>query len=187
MVNAPSQTMRYERCMIRPATLLGAGTLAFAAACATVPAPPPGSIDVRSVMQQQTNPAVLSIWDVTNNAMNEDGGLDPAQMDNAKWQGIAEQADRLAASGHSMAEAPGYLAAAPGNTAVGEGELTMAEIQRLIDGHPMLFRQMSAALGEHGDKLAAAARARDAVATEALVAELDGVCANCHMRFWHPQ
>jgi cytochrome c556 len=166
---------------------IAAAVLALAAACATVPAPPPGSIDVRTVMQQQTNPAVLAIWDVTNNAMDDEGGLDPAQLDAAKWQRIAEEAERLATSGHAMGDAVGYLAAAPGNTAVAPGELTMAEVQRLIDSDPTLFRQMSAALGAHGDRLAAAAKARDAEATEELVAELDGVCASCHARFWHPQ
>jgi len=162
--------------------------LTAAAACTTIQSTPPASgIDVRTIMQQQTNPAVLAIWDITNNAMNDEGGVDPAQMDAAKWQRIAEQSERLAASGHAMAAADAYMAAAPGNRAVGEGELTMAEVQRLIDGDPALFRQMSASLGTHADKLASAARARDAATTGDLVAELDGICASCHMRFWHPQ
>ncbi len=86
-----------------------------------------------------------------------------------------------------MAAAGAYVAALPGNTAVKEGELTMAEVQRLIDGDPTLFRQMSAAFAAHADKLVAAARARDAAAAGNLVAELDGACASCHSRFWHPQ
>ena len=174
--------------MIKPASLVAIAALAFAAACTTLPEPAAdGAFDVRTTMQQHTNPAVLAIWDVTNNAMDDEAGLNPTQIDAAEWQQVAEQAERLAASGHAMAAAGSYLAASSGNTAVKEGELTMAEVQRLIDSDPTLFRQMSAALGAHGDKLAAAARARDTARTESLVAGLDGVCASCHERFWHPQ
>src|SRR5690606_36067382 len=87
--------------------LAAVGILAFVAACATTAATnsAAGLMDVRAAMQQQVNPAMLSIWDVTNNAMNDEGALDPAQLDAAKWQQIAEGADALAASGDAMAAA----------------------------------------------------------------------------------
>lgn len=170
-----------------PSRLVAVAALAFAAACTTVTALPVGTLDVRGMMQQHVNPAVMSIWDVTNNAMDDEGGIDSAQMDEAKWRQVAEGAERLAASGREMAAATAFVAAAPGNTAVDEGEVSMAEVQRHIDGDPRLFRLMANAQAAHADRLAAAARAQDAVATGELVAGLDSVCESCHARFWYPE
>jgi cytochrome c556 len=144
-------------------------------------------LNVRGAMQRDVNPAVMSIWDVTNNAMNDEGGVDPAQMDAAKWAQVAEGAERLAASGKAMAEASVYVAAATGDTQVAEGEVPMEAVQRHIDSDPRLFGHMGAALAAHADKLAVSARAQDAAATSELVAELDGVCESCHARFWYPE
>lgn len=169
--------------------LAGSGIFAFMAACATTTTGtlPAETVDVRAEMQERLNPAMLSIWAVTNNAMNDAGGIDPSQMDAAKWQQVAAGADRLAASGRAMAEASAYVAAAPGNTAVGEGEVTMAAVQRHIDSDPRLFGQMAAAFAAHSEKLATAARSQDATATGDLVAQMDGVCESCHARFWYPE
>jgi len=171
--------------MIRPSHAVACTALALFAATAFAQGSAP--LDVRAAMQQQVNPAVMSIWDVTNNAMNDEGGLDPAQMDAAGWAQVAEGADLLAASGTAMADASTYIAAAPDNAEVAEGEIAMAEVQRHIDSDPRLFGQMGAAFASHAGKLAAAARARDAAATSALVADLDGVCESCHARFWYPE
>jgi hypothetical protein len=175
-----------ETMMTKPARLAATAALAFAAACTTA-ALPVGTLDVRAAMQQHINPAVMSIWDVTNNAMDDEGGIDPAQMDDARWRQVAEGAERLAASGREMAAASAFVAAAPGNTAVDEGEVSMAEVQRHIDGDPRLFRLMASAQASHADRLAAAARAQDAAATGELVAGLDSVCESCHARFWYPE
>ena len=162
--------------------------LAFAAACATTATSSTGdALDVRAQMQEQVNPAMLSIWEVTNNAMNDEGGVDPAQMDAGKWRQIAEGAERLAASGTAMAEAERFIAAAPDNAEVGEGEIAMADVQRHLDSDPRLFRQMAAAFAAHSSRLAEAARTQDAAAAGDLVAQMDGVCESCHARFWYPE
>ena len=169
--------------------LVGTGAFAFVAACATTTAAtlPAGTVDVRAAMQQQVNPAMLSIWEITNNAMNDAGGIDPSQMDAARWQQVATGADTLAASGKAMAEVTAYIAAAPGNSAVGEGEVSMAAVQRHLDSDPRLFGQMAAAFAAHSEKLAAAARSQDAAAAGDLVAQMDGVCESCHARVWEPE
>jgi hypothetical protein len=173
--------------MTKPPRLAAAATLSFLAACATVAALHEGTVDVRAMMQQHVNPAVMSIWDVTNNAMDDDGAIDPAQMDAAKWRQVAEGAERLAASGREMAAATAFVAAAPGNTAVDQGEIPMAQVQRQIDSDPRLFRLMATAQAAHADRLAAAAGAQDAEAAGELVAGLDSVCESCHARFWYPE
>jgi len=144
-------------------------------------------LHVRQVMQQQINPAILGVWEVGNNAMNEEGGIDPALMDEAKWTSLNDAATRLAGAAQAMAAAQVIRAAHPDNTGVAEGEITMAKVQQLIDADPAGFRQLAAEQAVHAEQLAAAAAARDAVKAGPLVAEMDGVCEGCHTRYWYAE
>jgi len=164
------------------------------AACAATQAQTADSTDtaaeplyVRQVMQQRINPAILGVWDVGNNAMNEEGGIDPALMDEAKWASLEDAATRLAAAARDMAAAEAIRAAHPDNTDVAEGEISMAKVQQLIDADPAGFRQLATEQAAHAEQLAAAAAARDAGTAGPLVAEMDGVCEGCHTRYWYAE
>lgn len=170
--------------MIRPSALLASGALALFAAGALAQS---AAFDVRAAMQQRVNPAMLEIWDVSNNALDDEGAIDPAQMDEAKWTAIAEAADRLAAASRDMAAAEAFIAAAPDNSEVDEGEITMAAVQKHLDRDPAAFRQMARALAEHADHIALAARARDAVAAGDMIGGTDAFCEACHAVFWYPE
>lgn len=158
--------------------------LAFVAAAAIAQG---SALDVRAAMQNGINPAMTSIWDVSNAAVSDDGGIDPALMDDAKWAQIAKGADRLSASAKVLSEGSAFLASAHDNVSVAEGEVEMAEIQKHLDGDPHGFAQMAAGLAGHAAKLAAAARGKDAATAGRLVSELDGVCEGCHTRYWYPE
>ncbi|OJU61264.1 MAG: hypothetical protein BGO08_00020 [Altererythrobacter sp. 66-12] len=170
--------------MIKPSVFVASTALAFVAASALAQ---PATLDVRATMQQRVNPAMMAIWDVGNNALNDEGGIDPKLMDGAKWAQVAEAADQLAAVGKDMAGAQGFIAAAPGNSEVGDGEITMAAVQQHIDGDPAGLKQMAAAFADHAQRLATAARAKDAATAGDLIAEMDGVCETCHARYWYPE
>lgn len=171
--------------MIKPSVLVAASALAvFAASALAQPAAP---LDVRATMQGRVNPAMLAIWDVGNNALNENGGIDFKLMDDAKWAQVAEAATQLAAAGKDMAAAGAFVAAAPDNAAVDEGEITMAAVQQHIDGGPDGLRQMAAAFADHAARIAAAAKAKDAQTAGDLIAETDQVCETCHLEFWYPE
>jgi len=170
--------------MIRPSVFVLTGALAFLAAEALAQ---PASLDVRATMQDRVNPAMLAIWEVGNNALNDDGGIDPRLLDDAKWGQIADAAGQLDAASQAMAAASGFAAASPGNTEVGEGEITMAAVQQHIDADPAGVRQMAAALADHAGRIAAAARAHDAQTAGDLIAETDAVCESCHARYWYPE
>jgi hypothetical protein len=172
--------------MIRPSAVIAIGACAvFAASALAQPAAAP--LDIRSTMQDRVNPAMLAIWDVGNNALNDDGGIDPKLMDDGKWARVAEAAGQLSAASRDIAAANAFLAAEPGNSEVGEGEITMAAVQQHLDGDPAGLRQMAAALADHADHIAAAARARDAKTAGDLIGETDAVCESCHMTFWYPE
>jgi cytochrome c556 len=166
---------------------LAIGTAALAFFAATAFAQGAAPLDVRREMQQHVNPAMLSIWDVTNNAVGDDGGIDAAQMDDEKWAQVAAGADRLSIAGQDMALASAYLAAAPGNTEVGDGETPMAKIQGYLDADPKGFAEAARGLADHAERLASAARSKDAVTAGALVSEMDAVCESCHATYWYPE
>src|SRR5690606_5670858 len=65
--------------MTRPAFFVAAAA-AFGAFALSAAAQSSSEIDVRAAMQDRVNPAMLAIWDVGNNAMNDTGGIDPALM-----------------------------------------------------------------------------------------------------------
>lgn len=170
--------------MIKPLFVAASATTVFIAAAVVAQG---SALDVRAAMQNGVNPAMTSIWDVSNAAVSDDGGIDPALMDDAKWAQIAEGADHLAASARLLAGGSTFLASAPDNVSVAEGEVEMVEIQKHLDGDPQGFAQMAAGLDDHATKLAAAARAKDAATAGRLVSELDGVCEGCHSRYWYPE
>ncbi len=169
---------------IKPSIFIASSALAFVAAAALAQ---PATLDMRATMQQRVNPAMLAIWDVGNNALNDDGGIDPTLMDAGKWGQVAEAADQLAAVGTDMAGAGAFIAASPDNGEVGEGEITMAAVQQHMDADPDGLKQMAAAFADHAQRLAAAARAQDAASAGDLISEMDGVCETCHARYWYPE
>jgi cytochrome c556 len=168
---------------MKPMLVEDSVALTFAAVAVAADEP----LDVRASMQNGVNPAMTSIWDVSNNAVSDDGGIDPSLMDDAKWAQIAEGADRLSASARPLAAGSAFLASAPDNVSIAEGEVEMVEIQKHLDADPQGFAQMAAGLADHAAKLAAAARAKDAAAAGRLVSELDGVCEGCHSVYWYPE
>src|SRR3990167_4706333 len=108
------------------------------ACAAVVTSPQDEALDVRQAMVEGVNPATLAIWDVGNNALDEDGGLDPALMDDAAWARLHEAAQSLATYGHGMANAHGIRASGPDlvEGKVPEGAASREQIQAMIDGNP---------------------------------------------------
>jgi cytochrome c556 len=142
---------------------------------------------VRHAMQAEVNPAIVAIWDVTNNAIGDDGALDASLITPASWDAIATAAGALATASDHMAAASDIRAAAPGNMATDEFEVPMAQVQTYLDADPQGFRDLSAAFATLSRRLESAARARDSAATAALVEQMDTQCSTCHTRYWYAE
>ena len=154
----------------------------FLAACQTgQPPSSTGAVDTHDAMVH-INPAALAIWDVTNNAMSDEGGLDPALMNEAAWLKIREAAEVMELHARNMAEAR-VLRVGAHNDQV-EGFETRAEIQAMIDGDPDGFRALSRQMADHSRELAAAARSKDGQQTMGLAESLSERCQTCHTRYW---
>lgn len=168
---------------------LVAATAAFAFLAAAAFAQAGETVQTRQAMIDGVNPAAIAIWDVTNAAVNDEGGLDPALIDADGWSRIAEAAQMLEVYGKRMAEAQAIVAGGPDLVSgeVPPGVATKEQIQAMIDADPAGFRAVSADMAQQGAALAAAARSRDAAATGDLASGIDGACQSCHTRYWYLQ
>jgi cytochrome c556 len=147
------------------------------------------TLHTRQAMVDGVNPAALAIWDVTNAAMDDEGGLDPALIDAEAWGRIEDAARMLETYGKRMAEAKVIVAGGPDLVSgeVPAGVASKEQIQAMIDADPAGFRAVSADMAEQAAALAAAARAREPAATGDLAFGIDGACQSCHTRYWFLQ
>jgi cytochrome c556 len=157
------------------------GTAAFAAA------PTGEAVDVRSNMVEGVNPAALAVWDVGNAAIDDSGGLDPAQMDAVAWAKVREAAQSLGTYAHRLASAKTIRASGPDLVGgkVPEGVASRAQIQAMIDANPAGFRAWAAALEQQAKGLAAAAGKHDLKTAAGLIASFDQPCQACHENYWY--
>ncbi len=160
----------------------------LAAACATTGASQDVEpLFVRHTMQAEVNPAIVGVWDVGNNAMNDTGGLDAALMTPELWDALAASAGDLAIAGEKMANATEIRAAAPGNMATEEYEVSMEAVQGFIDADPDGFRREATEFATMARALETAAKARDIDTAGELVANMDSECAVCHATYWYAE
>ena len=164
--------------------------LVLIAACSQEPDAAPAPTTLHNVMLTEVDANADALWDVTNAAIGDEGGLDPAKLDDAHWLKIAELADKVAAGANKIAAMDPIVAAPPG-TNIGDSNVpgghSAAQVQTAIDVDPEGLRSLAKSLGMHMSDIAAAARAHDAVTAGPLVDALDGVCESCHLRYWYPE
>lgn len=159
---------------------LAAGLLA---ACQTsAPAPSSATVDTHEEMVRWVNPAALAVWEVTNEAMSESGGLDPTLMNEQAWTKLRAAALLLEEHSRRMASAQTLHVGAHDDEV--PGFATRAEIQAMIDASPDDFRRLSREMADHAGELAAAAWTKDVRASGNLADTLSERCQACHSRYW---
>ena len=180
--------------MTRMATITLAGAaLAALAGCQTTPvqtaqAPDSsGVVDIRQAMVEGVNPAALAIWDVGNNAIDDNGMPDPSQLDPMVLARLREAAQMLDSYAVLMADAPVLKAAGPDLVGgrVPEGVASREQIQTAIDANPAGFRAYSRVMGQEAQSIIAAIESGDREAVANRVAGFDGACQACHERYWY--
>ena len=163
------------------------------AACQTTPAPTAREVqassvlDVRQAMVEGVNPAALAIWDVGNNALDEDGQPDAGKLDRQTLARLREGAQMLDTYAVLLADAP--LLKASGPDLIGgrlpEGVASREQIQAAIDANPAGFRAYARAMGVEAKAILAAIEAGDRATVANRVATFDGACQSCHERYWY--
>ncbi|HYD25821.1 MAG TPA: hypothetical protein VEB68_13600 [Croceibacterium sp.] len=164
-----------------------AASLAVVAACsrqADEPAP-----TVNEVMKTAIDANADQLWDISNVAIGEAAGLDPARMTDARWDQIAEKAAAVRQGALEIARMDPLVVVRPGVRIADEGVPggdTGAQVQANIDKDPQKLRDFANALAVHAGDLATASTAHDVARAGLLIDQLDAVCEDCHLEFWYP-
>lgn len=130
------------------------------------------------------------VWDIGNQAQDDQGNPDASKLAAADWTRIIDAATKVRQASQTLAQADHVQAAAPGMKIEGEGNsgaLGANQVQALIDKDPAGFRAMSQALAGSMEQIGAAAKAKDAAKLFEVSGALDQVCESCHMKFWYPE
>jgi len=163
--------------------------LPILASCAKTE-PATENLMLHDVMKNEIDANADALWDISNPAIGDQGGLDPAKLDDARWAKIAELADKVAAGATKLAAMDPIVVAASGVTISDSdavGGHSAAQVQAAIDRNPAGLRAFAETLGTHMSNIAASARAHDAATAGPLIDQLDGVCESCHLEYWYPE
>lgn len=162
--------------------------LALTAACSKqVPAEPAQTF--HEVMKDEVDKNADELWDISNAAIGDMAGIDPAKMTDERWDQLTVKAEAVQAAALKIATMDPLVAAAPGVKISDEGlpgGHTAAMVQERFDKNPDTLRDLANALARHMGDLATATRAHDAATAGPLIDQLDGVCEDCHLEYWYP-
>ncbi|MXO58498.1 hypothetical protein GRI89_02940 [Altererythrobacter salegens] len=144
-------------------------------------------LDVRKAMIDSVNPAALQIWDVGNNAVDDDGLPDTSKLDAATLNSLKDGATLLSEAARRLSHAGQLRASGPDLVGgkVPEGVATREQIQAAIDANPDGFRAFAAAMGDEADGIVKAIEAGDSAQVAELLVSFDGACQSCHERYWY--
>lgn len=172
---------------MRSSVLLLGGPLLWVCAYAAGPATAP---DLHQLMKNVVALQAQVIWDVGNQAQDDQGNPDASKLKAAGWSRIVSAGQQVKQAAQMLAEAQHVVVAAAGQKLQGEGgpgTFGAKQVQTAIDANPKEFRAAAQALAISMDQIVAVAQAKDVVKLFDVSGELDEVCEACHARFWYPQ
>ncbi len=150
---------------------------------------PGAAPNVHELMKKVIAVQAQVIWDVGNQAQNDEGNPDPSKLKPADWGKVVSAAGQVKQAAQSLAQADHVMAAAPGQKIEGEGgpgAFGAKQVQTTIDANPKAFQAFARALTVSMDQIGAAAQAKDAAKLFNASGGLDQICESCHLQFWYP-
>ena len=144
---------------------------------------------VHALMKNKVDANADALWDLTNPVLNNDATLNAAEIDDARWNQIAERAQAVADAAGELANLKTLKLVGPGQKIADQDKIggdQPDEVQENLNRNPTDFRQFAGALQAHMADIVSGARAHDAKKLSPLIDQLDGVCENCHLEFWYP-
>ena len=165
--------------------------LALVAACSSEKQEEPAApaLTFHEVMKDKVDKNADELWDISNAAIGNAAGIDPAKMTDERWAQIAARAEAVQQAALEIATMDPIVVVKPGVKISDEGlpgGHGGAEVQALMDKNPETLRDLANALARHTGDLARFARAHDAAGAGPLIDALDGVCEDCHLEYWYP-
>jgi hypothetical protein len=158
---------------------------------ASAPAAPPVATMpvVFDIMARSITLHSNKLWELAGNLYADNGELDAQRLTDAQWQELTAAATALRDDATLLAEATAVRVAPDGAKLQNDGApgaLGVAQVQALIDGDAMGFKEEAAKLAAVASAALAAAGARDATKLDDASNRMNDVCAACHNRFWYP-
>ena len=153
----------------------------------------PGSapaVSVFDTMERVVVPASKVLWDVSNNKQDDNGNVDASKVTDAEWKQVEAAAMQMKASAETLAGTKHVVVAPPGVAIHDEGTpngSSAQQVQGFIDADPAGFAEYAKALAASGEAIRQAATTRNASQFGDEAGKLDGVCEQCHVKFWYPQ
>ena len=165
--------------------------LALVAACSSEKQEEPAApaLTFHEIMKDKVDKNADELWEISNAAIGNEAGLDPAKMTDERWAQIAARAEAVRQAALEIATMDPIVVARPGVKISDEGlpgGHTAAQVQERMDKDPETLRNLANALARHTGDLARFARAHDAAGAGPLIDQLDGVCEDCHLEYWYP-
>jgi hypothetical protein len=148
------------------------------------------SSDLHDLMKSVVAVQAQTVWDVSNEAQDDQGNPDASKLAAGDWTRIIKAAGEVRQAAQTLAHSDHVIAASPGVKIDGEGNPDTPgakQVQAAIDANPSAFRARSQELISSMDQIVAAAKAKDAAKLFDVSGSLDQVCEKCHQQFWYPQ
>jgi hypothetical protein len=145
--------------------------------------------NLHRTMKEVVAPQAQALWDVGNNAMDDEGKADASKIKAADWTKLAGAAQKMKDAATTLAGAKTIIAVAPGEKLQDDGTpgaSSPVDIQNRIDGDRAAFNDHATKLAQISEEFLAAAKAHDGVKLTAASGRLDEVCEACHVQFWYP-
>jgi cytochrome c556 len=171
---------------MKPSLFLLAGGLICASAYAGNPAP---AANLHELMKNIIAPPTQVVWDIGNQAMDDEGNPDASKLKPADWTKIATAAGKVKQASQTLALADKIMAAGPGQKIEGEGNADAfgaKDVQRVLDANPKVFRAFAQQLATSMDEIIASTQTKNAKKLADVSGGIDQVCEACHMQFWYP-
>jgi hypothetical protein len=146
--------------------------------------------NVHDLMKNVVAVQAQVIWDVSNNAQDDQGNPDASKMKSTDWNRLVGAGGKMKEAAQSLAQADRVMAAAPGQKIEGEGTpgaFGAKQVQSAIDANPKAFRAFAQALAVSMDQVVSAAQTKNATKLFDVSGRLDQLCEDCHLQFWYPE
>jgi hypothetical protein len=167
--------------------IIGAAALCIPAFAATPSAPSP---NLHELMKKIVAIQAQVIWDVGNQAQDDEGNPDASRLKAADWTRIVTAGTQVRQVAQTLAKSDHVMASAPGQKIDGEGAApeapTAKQVQGYLDANPQAFRAFAQTLSGSMDQIVAAAQAKNVTKLAEASGNLDQICEDCHVKFWYP-
>ncbi len=143
---------------------------------------------IQDLMKSEVNPAADYLWNSVSSNSTDEGLVENKPRTDEDWEKVRMQAIKLIEAanllmmpGRAVVEGEGQLDGEeiPGN-------LSAAEIQKLIDKDPASFAVFARGLQSATQKTLSAVEAKNADALFEAGGPIDTACEACHRVYWYP-